>query len=102
MKRNLILRNKSIIDDLFENGKYISNKLIMLRVLETGTSGFLFAVSSKRFKRAVDRNRIKRLMRESVKDINVVGKSIAIVYVGKELPTFDEVDRSIKDLLKKI
>ena len=50
-----------------------------------GTPGFVFAVSTKNFKRAVDRNRIKRLMRNEVKGITPT-KSVAIVYVDKEMP----------------
>lgn len=55
-----------------------------------GTPGFVFAVSTKNFKRAVDRNRIKRLVRNEVKGITPT-KSVAIVYVGKEIPKKIEI-----------
>lgn len=102
MKKKFIMRGKSIIDNLFENGKYISNDTIMFKFLESDSTKFLFAVSSKKFKRAVDRNRIKRLMKESVRNLNIINKNIAIVYIGKGVPTFIEISTSINMLLSKI
>ena len=99
MKKKFILRNKSEIDNLFEVGKYTSNGIIMLKSLDSDSTKFLFAVSSKKFKRAVDRNRIKRMMKESVRDLNIIGKNIAIVYVGKDVPTFEVMNKNIKSML---
>lgn len=55
-----------------------------------------FTVSGKKFKRAVDRNRIKRLMRESYRlqqhpllnQLEKAGKRLALffLYTGKEMP----------------
>ena len=47
-------------------------------------------------------NRIKRLMREAVKDLNIDNKYVAFVYVGKELPTYSEVEISIKTIIDAI
>ena len=58
---------------------------VLIKVYD-GSPGFVYAVSSKNFKRAVDRNRIKRLMRAEVMDITPK-KSVAIIYIGKEMPT---------------
>lgn len=95
------LKNKSEIDSLFKNGKYISDNIIMIKWLDSSDTKFLFAVSSKKFKRAVDRNKVKRLMRESVSKLSIVGKSIAIVLVGDSLPTFNEINKSITKLTSK-
>lgn len=97
-----ILKNKIVINELFEKGKYLSNGVIMIKFLESDSNGFLFAVSSKKFKRAVDRNRIKRLMKESARKINVNNKRIAFVYIGEVLPTYEIVNNSIINLLNKI
>lgn len=96
------LKNKKEIIRLFESGKSFSSKLVYARVLDSDSTKFVFTVSTKRFKRAVDRNRIKRLMREAVKDLNINNKYVAFVYVGKELPTYTEVENSIKTIIDAI
>tara|TARA_B110000285_G_scaffold215502_1_gene261925 strand:+ start:4693 stop:5004 length:312 start_codon:yes stop_codon:yes gene_type:complete len=70
------------------------------------------SVSKKRFKRAVDRNRIKRLLREAwrlekvpvEKALHEQGKQRAIVFifVGNELPTFDVIRLCVQSALKKM
>ena len=97
-----ILKNKIVINELFEKGKYLSNGSVIIKFLESDSTGFLFAVSSKKFKRAVDRNRIKRLMKESARKINVNNKRIAFVYIGEGLPTFEIINNSVINLLSKI
>ena len=69
-------------------------------------------VSKRNFKRAVDRNRIKRLMRESwrhhknaLRDALGEAKmhlAVALVYNGKDLPDFTEVDAKISELCVRL
>ena len=64
--------------------------------LQTG-----FAVSTRHFKHAVDRNRIKRLMRESYRlqknnlanELVIHNKKLAVffIYTAAELPKYNEV-----------
>ena len=73
---------------------------------------FGVSASSKNFKKAVDRNRIKRLTREawrlqkngveeklraSIKQLNVF-----FIYTGKELPDFTTVKDKVSVALKKL
>ena len=59
----------------------------MLRMVD-GTDSYMVTVSSKVFKRAVDRNRIKRLMRESIRTVNIKGTYV-LIYIGKDIPVLD-------------
>ena len=96
------LKDKNEINKLFETGKSVSDGLIAIKWIDSDESKILFAVSSSTFKRAVDRNRIKRLMRESVKNLTFDKKSIAIIYREKSIKTFSEIKDSIIKLSKKI
>jgi ribonuclease P protein component len=102
MKKDFIMRGKSDIDNLFEKGKYLSDGFVMIKFLDSESTKFLFAVSSKKFKRAVDRNKIKRYMKESVRGLIVSKKNIAIVYVGVGVPELSDIKESITKLLNKI
>lgn len=72
----------------------------MLKWVDSTETKFLFAVSSKKFKRAVDRNRVKRLMREATSKLPIKGKSIAFILRGETVPTFIEISNSINKLTK--
>ncbi|MBP3847622.1 ribonuclease P protein component [bacterium] len=70
-----------------------------------------FVVSKKVHKRAVKRNRLKRLLRESyrqlLKENNLCGsdKFLSLVFVGSENAlgkSFDEIKNSVKKTLEKL
>lgn len=68
-----------------------------------------FVVSKKTHKRAVKRNRLKRLMRESVRLIIKENFDFqdtqSIIFLGKSQAlnkSFKEIDFAIKELLKEI
>ena len=72
----------------------------------------MFSVSKRNFKRAVDRNRIKRLLKESYRKNKWIlyneletnqGKLIlACIYVGKEILSYEDVRKAMEEGLKKI
>ena len=107
------LKSEILIRRLFEEGKSITSyplKLIYLPVnslaevkIQCGV-----AVSSRNFKSAVKRNRIKRLLRESYrlnkeKKINNIegGFAFLFLYLGKEMPRYEDVERHMKVILKQ-
>jgi len=68
-----------------------------------------FAVSAKNFKKAVDRNRIKRLMREAYRlqknSLTLTSqKNLAVffIYTGKALPEYEDVSEKIRLALNRL
>ena len=99
---------------LFSGGKSISRyplKLFYMPVEEGQEVPIKVGVSvpKRNFKKAVDRNRIKRLMRESYRlnkhliFNNIEGNfAFLILYLGKELPRYTEVEESLADIFRKL
>lgn len=66
----------------------------------------LISVSKKKFKRAVKRNRVKRMIREAYRlnkslyldwlKVNNKQMDIAFLYLKSELPTYTEIEKSIQ------
>lgn len=107
------LKSKKVIDQLFSNGKSVSAfplRLVYLKttfednsVLKTGVS-----VSKKLHKKAVDRNRIKRLIREAYRlnklkyfNTNTTSYAFMILYISKENADFKSLDLKMKRLFEK-
>ena len=70
LKKEEKLKNKRLIEKLFEEGKSLSKFPLRLVYLQLEHSSnypiqVAFSAPKRKFKKAVDRNRIKRLMREA-------------------------------------
>jgi ribonuclease P protein component len=115
-KKEEKLKSRKTIEQLFREGKSFSN--FPFRVLwkfggnSTAPLQSGFAVSSKNFKKAVDRNRIKRLMREAYRlqknDLQEHLKerqkqlAVFIIYVGNELPEYDLIFEKTTHVLNRL
>lgn len=111
------LKSRKTIDALFSKGNSFSNfpfKVIWLPQNKEAVLQMAVGVSSRNFKKATDRNRIKRLMREAYRlqkstlqfhlQENEKQLSVFILYVGTTLPeyelVFEKIDTVINRLIK--
>ena len=112
-KKQEKLKSKKLIKLLFEEGKKISVFPILLLYLQVDhESNYLVqagvTVSKKNFKRAVDRNRIKRLLRETYR-LNkpylyekIKNKYIFMfIYLGKEELKYEILDKKMKEIFEQ-
>lgn len=101
------LTKRNDFQKVFENGKFFSIGSISLicapNAQETSRIGFV--VSKKVSKKAVDRNRIRRILREALRPMVTLlkpGMDAVIMYRGTDMhPEFDQMSRLLSQLLKK-
>lgn len=114
-KKEERLCNKKLIDELFHNGSsflcypFKASWLFVDEPVKPPVQ-ILFSVSKRRYKRAVDRNLIKRRMRESYRlnkqqhlydTIMIEDKRIilSIGFIGKEIVDYDFMEKKMLKLL---
>ena len=113
------LKSRKSIEELFAKGKSFSEfplRVFWMLGKDESVVKAGFTASSRNFKKAVDRNRIKRLMRESYRLQKQVlseqtilrekSLNIFFIYTGKELPEylliFEKTGAALKRLVKLI
>ena len=103
------LKSQKTIEQLFLEGKAVSAYPLRLVYLEHGNANKVgVSVSKRNFKKAVDRIRIKRLLREAYRlnksmliDNNKAPHAFMILYTSKEMPDFELVNAKIQKLFTK-
>ena len=111
------LKSKKLIEATFATGQKFKAWPLIAKCMDAHLSEdvpcqILVSVSKRSFKRAVDRNRIKRLMREAwrlQKHTAYVAfrehekqRALVLIYVGKELPTFEGMRASMETLIAQM
>lgn len=112
------LKSRKLIEQLFKTGKSFSN--FPFRVVYSFTTNNEsqhgvqagFSVSTKFFKKSIDRNRIKRLMREGYRlqknsfadtvKANRKTATVFFIYTGNELPEYDQVFEKMGSAIKRL
>lgn len=111
------LSGKKLIDELFRNGSFFYLYPFKVQFLEykgnaSNPVQVLMAVPSRNFPLAVDRNLIKRRMREAYR-LNKQElydslarqqkkKLVALIYTARKSETFDLITRKMNIILKRI
>ena len=103
------LKSKQTIERLFSEGTHLGKRPIKL-VCDTQKKGGLalgFGVSKRMFPRAVDRNKIKRLMREQYRIVcsdtsytPIEGNGF-FIYNSRELPSLETIEKAMLPLVKR-
>ena len=96
------------IDNLYKLGiSFLNFPMVFyyLSITEIEQTKVLVSVSKKKFKKAVDRNLIKRRLRESYRLHKTILKKkyhVGFVYVANEIVSCHEIEKAMIEGLKKI
>jgi ribonuclease P protein component len=113
------LKSRKQIEELFAGGKsfFIHPVKVYWKIINqqdglTGDVRVGVSASKRNFKKAVDRNRVKRLLREAYRlnkqDLvqlflaKNVSLQVFFIYVDKTLPTFETLETKMKNCIKKL
>jgi ribonuclease P protein component len=91
------MMKKTEIDNLFKNGKKSYGKILKV-VFVPGTGEVIISAPIKIFKRAVDRNRVKRIIRESLREVDLSKANAFIIYNIAEIKSFEEIKIDLKGI----
>ena len=102
------LKGKTKFDTIFNASTVFKSDFLILWLIQNEKTQHLevaVAVSKKLFKRAVDRNKIKRLLREAIKknenDISFYGQCL-FLYKGLKLPDLSLLIEEVNSLIRKV
>jgi len=109
------LKSRNVIQQLFSEGKHVlvyPLKAVYIFGNEKHSLQAGVSASKRNFKKAVDRNKIKRLIREVYRlqkpDLenhliqNKQNLSIFLMHVGKEMPEYDQLKGSVEKIIKRM
>ena len=117
IKKNEILRSKLQIEKVFKKGVVVKKYPLLLKYTAPemeldAPAKVLISVSKRNFTKAVDRNKIKRLIKEAYRknkvilyewlNINEKQLLIALIYTGKTIPDYQEVEKKLILILQTL
>ena len=103
------LKSEKKIEKIFEKGTHIKEGSVLIKFydFDDGEVSFGVSVPKKNFKSAVTRNRVKRQLREIVRnsrDLKQIKKGVSffVIYNGKVAPNFYYLKKVVCASIKKI
>ena len=120
LDKNERLKSRKSIEQLFKEGKKINLSPYLIYFITSPITGdltkfpiqFGVGVATRNFKKAVDRNRIKRVTKEAYRlqkirlQEKLQAKNIQLnlffIYTARELPVYNEAYKKVEVILKKI
>tara|TARA_B110000046_G_C12885533_1_gene352024 strand:+ start:282 stop:686 length:405 start_codon:yes stop_codon:yes gene_type:complete len=112
--KNERLKSVIVLDRAFAEGAKLKAASILVRYTDSSFDApfpyqVATTVSKRRFKRAVDRNRIKRLLREAWRlekhrllvdwSAGDPQRALVFIYIGREIPTFEACQNNIRKII---
>lgn len=112
--KNERLKSVIVLDRAFAEGAKLKARSILVRYINSSFDApcpyqVATTVSKRRFKRAVDRNRIKRLLREAWRlekhrllvdwSVGDPQRALVFIYIGREIPTFEACQHNIRKII---
>ena len=112
--KNERLKSVIVLDRAFAEGAKFKARSILVRYTNNSFDApcpyqVATTVSKRRFKRAVDRNRIKRLLREAWRlekhrllvdwSVGDPQRALVFIYIGREIPTFEACQHNIRKII---
>lgn len=113
LKKKERLKRKNLWDEVFASGKQIKVYPLLLYYVKTPLAEGVrfqagFAVPKRNVRKAVKRNRIKRLIREvyrlekpGIQDFTDASYALVFLYLGKEVPGYKDLSKTMQTVLKK-
>ncbi len=101
LPKNKRLKGKKEFDFTFKNGDHYGDEIFTAKILKRKDNEFKIGIVApvKKFKKATERNKIKRIMREAAKNIDF--KGVNVIFIAKEKVIGKEID-DIKKRMESI
>ncbi len=102
LKKENRLKKQKDFENVFQNGKSFKEGGLYFKIKENnlGFPRFGFVVSKKNFPKAIERNKIKRILREAIKK-EELKKNIDVIIVVNPERDIDNLKNDLKKFLEK-